>query len=163
MSSVWCSRRSSWKLIQSQMAQVACWLLFMHWRWIHCSFSVWITHSTMPCCCRSSQRRRHRFKPAGEGGALNYGFSPWLRASTVWRRLVKTRPVSDRKKNSSVTLPKVPNRLIKACSKAQAWVVALPGREGCQPSSLRRWQSMTRAEVVQPSLPAETRHMPNLV
>ena len=71
-----------------------------------------------------------------------------------------------------MTFPKVPNRLIRACSRALAAVVALPERDRCQPSSSRVWQSMsegdqktvrgtvflTNAKVVQPSRPAQTRH-----
>lgn len=72
------------------------------------------------------------------------------------RRDVKMRPLSDLSRNSRVTLPKVPNRLINACSSALAAVVALPDRDRCQPRSSRVWQSITRAGVVQPSRPAQT-------
>jgi hypothetical protein len=47
---------------------------------------------------------------------------------------------------------------MRACSKALAAVVALPDRDRCQPRSSRVWQSMTRASVVQPSRPAQTRY-----
>ena len=61
-------------------------------------------------------------------------------------RLVKTRPLSDLSRNSCVTRPKVPNRLIRACSNALAAVVALPDRDRCQPNSSRVWQSMSEED-----------------
>lgn len=46
---------------------------------------------------------------------------------------------------------------MSACSSAAPAVDALPERESCQPRSSRLWQSMTRASVVQPSVPTQTR------
>ncbi len=88
-------------------------------------------------------------------------------------RLVKTRPLSDLSRNSRLMRPKVPNRLISACSNALAAVVALPDRDRCQPNNSRVWQSMskedqeavrgtvslTNADVALPSLPDQTRQM----
>lgn len=71
--------------------------------------------------------------------------------------LVKTRPLSDLSKNSRSTPPSVPNRLIGACSSAALAVVALQGRDRCQPSNSRVWQSITSAREAQPSLPVQTR------
>ncbi|MCY1380125.1 hypothetical protein D9M69_679150 [compost metagenome] len=53
----------------------------------------------------------------------------------------------------------MPKRAIRACSSADSAVFDFPLRDRCQPSSSRLWQSITKAIVVQPSRPAQTRHI----
>ena len=48
-------------------------------------------------------------------------------------------------------------QILAVLKQAEA-VVALPLRLSCQPSSSRVWQSITRANVCQPSRPAQIRH-----
>jgi hypothetical protein len=56
-------------------------------------------------------------------------------------------PVVSLRRNSRGTRPSVPNRPIRACSRALAEVLALPDRDRCLSRSSRVWQSMTKASV----------------
>lgn len=91
-------------------------------------------------------------------GVMNSCLRPQLRTRRVYARLVKTSPLSDRSRNGVCTRLSVPKRVIRACSWPAAAVVALPLRESRQPSNFRVWQSMTKANVSQPSRPPQTRH-----
>ena len=51
----------------------------------------------------------------------------------------------------------MPNRLIRACSRAALAVVALPERDRGPPGRARVWQSVPSASDARPSFPAQTR------
>jgi hypothetical protein len=67
--------------------------------------------------------------------------------------------LSLRSKKGFGTRPSAPKRAISAYSNALDAVVARPLRDRCQPSNSRVRQSITSANVAQPSRPAQTRHI----
>ena len=104
-----------------------------------------------------------RFEPVPMHALLlertNHPLDQAILLRAVKLRLVKTRPLSLRSRNGTGTRPSVPKRASRACSSALDAVQAFPLRDRCQPSSSRVWQSITKAKVAQPSLPAQIRHM----
>jgi len=96
----------------------------------HCSLTDRINRSTIPFCC-------------GVCGRINSCLMLYQETVRLWRRLEKTKPLSDRIVKSSRARPRVPYRLIRASSRAASASLAFPVGLSRQPSSSHVQQSMT--------------------